>query len=206
MPAYLHDSRDVAIKIVSIYPENPNLGLPTIAATVLVLDPQTGLPLAFMEGTSLTAVRTGATGGLAADLLAREDADTVALFGAGVQARTQLQAVLTVRSIRQVNLFDISETAAASWRMKLPPGRILPQSTSFRAQQKRSKRLTLSSPQRPLKSLYLTATISKRAPMLPALVHFSPDVREIDEATVRQARLWSTSVKLLGRSRRSDHT
>ncbi|BBO84655.1 ornithine cyclodeaminase [Desulfosarcina ovata subsp. sediminis] len=102
MPAYLHDSGDFAVKIVSIYGENPKLGLPTVTATVLAMDPDTGMPLALMEGDSLTALRTGAAGGVAARYLARKDARTVALFGAGVQARSQLQAVLAERQIQRV--------------------------------------------------------------------------------------------------------
>ncbi len=115
MPAYLRQSRELGIKIVSIYGDNPSLGLPIIAATVLSLDPQTGLPKAFMDGSSLTAVRTGAGGGLAADLLARPDSKIVALFGAGVQARAQLQAVLAVRPIERVNL--ISRTSASAQKL-----------------------------------------------------------------------------------------
>ena len=122
MPAYLHGSQDLGIKIVSIYKDNPLKGLPTVTAMVIVLDPQTGRPRALIEGDSLTAVRTGATGGLACDLLARRNANTVALFGAGVQARAQLQGVMAVRSITRVNLFDLSASAAqkladeiASW-------------------------------------------------------------------------------------------
>ena len=112
MPAYLHDSRDLAIKVVSVYGDNPSLGLPTIAATVLVLDPETGTPLAFMEGDALTALRTGAGGGLAADYLARKDARTVVLFGAGVQARAQLQASAAVRSVEKVWICNRNEAAA----------------------------------------------------------------------------------------------
>ena len=100
MPAYLRQSNDLGVKIVSIYGNNPNAGLPVVTATVLVLDPDTGLPVAFMDGGSLTAIRTGAGGGLAADLLARKDAVKVALFGAGVQARAQLEGVLAVREIK----------------------------------------------------------------------------------------------------------
>ena len=115
MPAYLQQSRDLGIKIVSIYGDNPAHGLPIINATVLVLDPETGLPKAFMDGSSLTGIRTGAGGGLAADLLARRDATTVGLFGGGVQARAQLQAVMAVRSISQVNL--ISRTTASAQKL-----------------------------------------------------------------------------------------
>ena len=85
MPAYLHDSRSLGVKIISIYEDNPKQGLPTISATVMVLDPETGFPLALMDGGSLTAIRTGAGGGAAADVLARKDARNVALFGAGVR-------------------------------------------------------------------------------------------------------------------------
>jgi ornithine cyclodeaminase/alanine dehydrogenase-like protein (mu-crystallin family) len=111
MPAYLHDSGDFAVKIVSVYGDNPTLGLPTVSATVLALDPATGMPLALMEGDSLTALRTGAAGGVAARYLAREDARTAALFGAGVQARAQLKAALAVRRIERVLVVDPFEPA-----------------------------------------------------------------------------------------------
>jgi ornithine cyclodeaminase len=112
MPAYLKGSGDLAVKIVSIYGDNPALGLPTVAALVQVLDPKTGMPMALVEGDTLTALRTGAAGGLAADLLARADAGRVALFGAGVQSRSQLEGVLAVRRISRVDLIDLNPEAA----------------------------------------------------------------------------------------------
>ena len=65
-----------------------------------------------MDGASLTAIRTGAGGGVAADLLAPKDARKVGLFGAGVQARAQLQAVMAVRNITRVNLISRTEASA----------------------------------------------------------------------------------------------
>ncbi len=112
MPAHLPERSEFGIKVVSVYDDNPNLDLPRITATVLVLDPATGLPKAIMDGSSLTAIRTGAGGGVAADLLARKDAKTVGLFGAGVQARAQLQAVMAVRDIKRVNLISRTKTSA----------------------------------------------------------------------------------------------
>lgn len=112
MPAYLPEHSEFGIKVVSVYDDNPNLNLPRITATVLVLDPETGSPKAFMDGASLTAIRTGAGGGVAADLLARKDAKKVGLFGAGVQARAQLQAVMAVRDIAHVNLISRTQTSA----------------------------------------------------------------------------------------------
>ena len=112
MPAYLPEHGEFGIKVVSVYDDNPNLDLPRITATVLVLDPTTGTPKAFMDGASLTAIRTGAGGGVAADLLAPKDAKKVGLFGAGVQARAQLQAVMAVRNITRVNLISRTEASA----------------------------------------------------------------------------------------------
>ena len=115
MPAHLSDSGAAGAKVVSVNPGNADRGVPVIQAVVLVIDPETGHVLALMDGTWLTALRTGAVGGLAADVLARRDASCVALFGAGVQARTQIQAVRCVRRITQVRVVD--QTAASADRL-----------------------------------------------------------------------------------------
>ncbi len=91
----------LSVKIVSIHPHNPARELPLIHALVALVDAATGRPLALMEGGSLTALRTGAASGLATDLLARADARIAAIFGAGRQARTQLEAVATVRRLEK---------------------------------------------------------------------------------------------------------
>jgi ornithine cyclodeaminase len=107
MPAYLSASDALGAKIVSVYPGNPALGLPLIHAVVIVVDAATGSPTAVMDGTYLTALRTGAASGVATDLLARQDARVAAIFGAGAQARTQLEAVCTVRVIEKVWVYDV---------------------------------------------------------------------------------------------------
>ena len=107
MPAVLRDTGEMAVKVVTVYPTNLALGLPTIHALVLALDAQSGRPLALLEGASLTAIRTGAASGAATDLLARSDARTLAIFGSGAQARTQLEAVCTVRSIERAWIFSL---------------------------------------------------------------------------------------------------
>ena len=112
MPAHLRESGNAGAKVVSVNPGNAARGLPAIHAVVLVLDVLTGRPTALMDGTWLTALRTGAVGGLAADLLARSDAKTVALFGAGVQPRTQLEAVRCVREITEVRVVSRSGASA----------------------------------------------------------------------------------------------
>ncbi|MFQ5721154.1 MAG: ornithine cyclodeaminase family protein [Candidatus Aminicenantales bacterium] len=107
MPAYLSQSQSLAIKIVSVFPRNKEKELPTILAMVIALSAESGQPLAVIEGSYLTALRTGAASGVATDLLARREAEVAALFGAGVQTRTQIEAVLAVRPIRKIWIFDI---------------------------------------------------------------------------------------------------
>lgn len=106
MPVYIPDTKRVGLKFLSLFGDNPERGLPTIQALVIVMDATNGCPLALMDGTSLTALRTGAGTGAATDLLARRDARFAAIFGAGVQGRTQLEAVCAVRPIEQAHIFD----------------------------------------------------------------------------------------------------
>lgn len=106
MPAYLMQTDDLAVKVVSVFPDNARRNEPIIYASVLVLDAETGRPLALLEGGALTAIRTGAGAGAATDLLARKTASVVAILGSGVQARTQLEAICTVRNIREVRVYS----------------------------------------------------------------------------------------------------
>jgi len=115
MPAFMHNTHDLAIKIVTVFPGNVVIGLNTINAIVIVLDPKTGRAVAIMEGGALTAIRTGAASGAATDLLARSDASRVAIFGSGVQARTQLEAVCTVRDISEVWLYGIDQLSVENF-------------------------------------------------------------------------------------------
>src|SRR5690349_17379307 len=108
MPAFVNsqDGNALAIKVVSLFPTNPTRGLAYIQAAVLVFDPGTGRAIALLEGSSLTAIRTGAAGGAAIDLLARADSSVVAIFGAGAQGRTQLEAACTARGIETAFVYD----------------------------------------------------------------------------------------------------
>ena len=186
MPAYLPERIEFAIKVVSVYDDNPNLDLPRITATVLVLDPATGSPKAFMDGASLTAIRTGAGGGVAADLLARQDAKTVGLFGAGVQARAQLQAVMAVRNISSVNLISRTEASAQQLAAEISEWRNTPEVN------------LVSTPQAVVENadIVLCATTSatplfdgnalQPGTHITAVGTFVPEKREVDTTTIRR--------------------
>lgn len=91
-------------KVVSVAPGNRGVGLPIVQSTVMLVDATTGAPHAILDGACLTALRTGAAGGLAARLMAPKACEVVALYGAGVQARTQLEALLAERSPSEIRV------------------------------------------------------------------------------------------------------
>src|SRR3990172_5394759 len=104
MPAALAGGAYWSVKVVTVAPGNPGRGYPLIHANVLLGDAVSGAALAMLEGSSLTALRTGAAGGVAAAVLARADSAVLALFGAGAQARTQLVAAATALRLREARV------------------------------------------------------------------------------------------------------
>jgi alanine dehydrogenase len=92
MPSYVPSVNTAGIKWVNVHPANPQKGIPTVMATVLLNDPKTGRLFCVMNGSGLTDMRTGAAGGIAAKYLARKDTSTVGIIGSGHQAWTQMLA------------------------------------------------------------------------------------------------------------------
>jgi alanine dehydrogenase len=115
MPAYIPKAKALATKVVTVYTRNSARNLPTTMATIILNDSETGRPLAVMDGGYLTAVRTGAVGGVAAKYLSRSDSHTVGIFGAGIQARTQLEALCEVRRIETAVVFDLIPEVAEKY-------------------------------------------------------------------------------------------
>jgi len=106
MPAYILDTDEAGVKIVNSHPDNPKKGLPTVLATYILNDPRTGAPLALMNATYLTDIRTGAASAVAAKYLARKDSRILGIVGCGRQARTQLMAISEVFDIEKVLVYD----------------------------------------------------------------------------------------------------
>jgi ornithine cyclodeaminase/alanine dehydrogenase len=102
-------------KLVSVYRKNRERGLPTIFATYLLMEPESGKPLALLEGSFLTGLRTGATSALAARYLARPEPKVIACFGAGVQAAFQLRCLASFFAVERVLLVGRSRERAVSF-------------------------------------------------------------------------------------------
>ena len=115
MPAMRLGER-IVIKLVGYHPDNPDRQrLPTILSSILVFDPTSGHLSGVMDGTFLTALRTGAASALATRVLKARDASRVGLVGAGAQAVTQLHALTRVMDVERVHVFDIDPATAASF-------------------------------------------------------------------------------------------
>jgi len=111
MPSYLERLEVSAVKVVNSHPDNPKkFKLPTVMATIILVDPKNGAALSILSGTWITAMRTGAAGGIAAKYLARKDSKIIGLVGAGTQARTQLMALLSLYGrLEEVRVWSRSE-------------------------------------------------------------------------------------------------
>jgi alanine dehydrogenase len=124
MPSYVEKMNISGVKIVNVHPNNPKKGLRSVMATILMIDPRTGVPIAIFDATHITLMRTGAAAGIASKYLARRNASTLSLVGTGKQAWTQLEAIVMVRPIKRVLLYDIkrrvSEEFVHQFKRKYP--------------------------------------------------------------------------------------
>ena len=131
MPAYLPSKGALVTKLVSLFPGNAGTTIPTHQAVIAVFDPETGSPVALMDGTAITAIRTAAGSALATRLLARSVPTALAIVGAGVQAGTHARLIPRVRTVTEIRVAGRSparaETLAARLGDELPiPVRICP--------------------------------------------------------------------------------
>lgn len=118
MPTYLPTMKIAGVKNVNVHTENKDI--PTVMATITLFDPDTGFPVAIMDGTLITKMRTGAAGAVAAKYLSRADSASAAFVGAGTQAATQLGALLVTRpEIARVTTYDINQANANSFAQEV---------------------------------------------------------------------------------------
>ncbi|HET9907971.1 MAG TPA: hypothetical protein VFQ23_15070 [Anaerolineales bacterium] len=192
MPAYMTSDMGeaLAIKVVSLFPNNPPRGLAYIQAAVLVLEADTGRAIALLEGSTLTAIRTGAGSGAAIDILAREDSKRVAIFGAGAQGRTQLEAACNARTIETVFVFNPTLEKANAFAKELAGHNSIPQDVRV-----------AQSPREAIENadIICTATTSSKPVFddiyvrpgahISAVGAYTPEMQELPVETVARARI-----------------
>lgn len=196
MPAYVHstDGQALAIKVVSLFPDNPARGLAYIQAAILVFDPETGRAIALLEGSSLTAIRTGAASGAAIDLLARKDSSVAAIFGAGAQGRTQLEAACTARKIETAFIYDANVDKARAFVEEMNGKGPIPRDIRVAGNAKEATEPA---------DVICTATTSlrpvfqdrdvKAGTHISAVGSYRPDMQEVPAETLQRARIFVDS-------------
>jgi len=119
MPGYVPGVA-LEVKLVSVFPGNHHHGLPSHQGVIMVFDEDTGAPLALMDGTYITAIRTGGTAAVAARLLARDDASVLAILGAGVQGGSHLETFPRIRDFKEIRIASRDQDKARALAARHP--------------------------------------------------------------------------------------
>ena len=180
MPAYL-PSAGLACKLVTLFPQN--IDRHTHQAVIVVFDPENGTPLALMDGTYITATRTAAGSALATRLLAREDAEVLALLGTGVQAHSHARALPRVREFTEIRVADRDRVKAEALAQEIGP----------HARAVSSYEEAIRNADVVAATTHSTEPIVRREWLSPGVhvnsVGLNPAGREVDEQTVADALL-----------------
>jgi len=119
MPAYVHALKAAGIKWVGGFPNNPRKNLGYLMATIILQDPETGIPLAVMDGVHITNLRTGAVAGVCAKYLANPSSDVMAIIGAGQQGRTSLIAMSRLFRLREARAYDLRPEVSEGYAQEM---------------------------------------------------------------------------------------
>jgi ornithine cyclodeaminase len=191
MPAFVPPD-GLGVKIVSVFPRNAQKGKPIIHGLVVVLDADTGEPVALCDGTFLTAWRTGAASGASTDLLARPDARIGAVFGAGVQARTQALAIDAVRTLDTIRVYDRNAERATQFVAEMRPqtrATLVAAATSAEAVRDADVICTATTSATPV----FDGSLLKTGAHVSGIGSYTLQMQEVDAATVTRARIFVDS-------------
>ncbi len=194
MPAYLKGMGALACKVVTVYKNNPKkFNLPTTIGKVLLQNPETGEVICIMDGGYLTAVRTGAASGVATGYLARREKGQVAgIFGAGVQAKTQLWGVATARELARAYVYDISAEASKAFIKEMETKlnlTIIPAESPKQILAEADIICTASSSATPL----FDGTLVRPGTHINGIGSHSPSARELDTAIIKKSKVVADS-------------
>jgi len=188
-PAYMQ-SCALGLKIVSVRPNNTQKGLPTVPGFVILSDEDTGLPKVLMDGTYITALRSAAGSAVATDILARKNASILCVFGAGMQAKSHIEAICCVRDIQQVFIvnrtIENAEKLAQGLIMKYPKLKVSCPIDPKEALQMADIIITATNTITPLFS-------GKDVPFnrvhINAVGSYTPQMQELDSETIRRSKV-----------------
>ena len=185
MPGHVPALGALAGKLVSLFPQNAGTGVPTHHAVIAVFDAQTGAPTALLDGTEITAARTGACSALSARLLAREDASVLAVLGTGVQARSHARALVRVRPVRELRFAGRDPARAQAVAAEMG------EELGVEARAAATYEEALAGADVVCATTHATEPVVRREWLTPGThvtsVGYNPAGRELDDATVAEA-------------------
>src|SRR4051794_12124794 len=187
MPGYSPAAGALASKLVTLFPQNAGTELPTHQAVIVVFDPATGRPDALLDGTAITALRTGAGSALATRLLAREDAKTLAILGTGVQARAHAAAVTRVRTFEELRIAGRDHSKASALAAELEDELELPVRAAASWADACAGADVVCATTHPVEPVVRREWIEAGTHV--NSVGYNPGGREVDDATVAAARV-----------------
>lgn len=187
MPGFLNDMGGLGVKVVTIFPENVDKGIPATQAVIMLFDTTNGVPIALMDGTYITGLRTGSGTGVATDHLAHKDASTLAIIGTGGMAPDQLEAVVAVRDITKVFVYNRTRQKAERFiqdmQTKFPNINFEIKDSSKKALKNADIVVTTTATDKPLvKYEWL-----KKGAHVNAIGGFNKYIQEVDEELMKQA-------------------
>lgn len=189
MPGYIGEIDGMGVKIVSIFPLNRKRGMPSLLSTMLLIDATSGEVCCIMDGTYLTQLRTGAASGAATDILARPDARIGALIGVGGQGFCQLEAMLTVRNLEEVRIYDIDFERAKLFTDQMRDElaqfktRLVTVATSSEAIENADIITTVTTAKQPV----FDGQLVKPGAHINGVGSFMPQMQELDEYLIKRA-------------------
>lgn len=198
MPAYLGDNDYFGAKVLDAFMTNKGTGYPSHMGYVMLFEATHGRPVGLVDATSITQIRTGAVSAVATDLLARQDAGTLALIGAGAQARAHLEAIRLVRNVESVRVYDVVDEAARRFGDEMERQYAIPIHVCGNVESAVSRAdivCTLTPGQEP----YLQAEWIAPGTHINAVGAFSPTKREITSSLMARVRLFADQMDAMRR-------
>jgi alanine dehydrogenase len=192
MPAYFRQPAVLGAKLVTLFKTNAALDLPTHLATIVLLSAETGVPLAILDGSYITEVRTAAVSAVSANLLARDDAAIVGIIGSGVQARSHLLALEEVFELSEVRVWSPTAEHQLSFVEDMKSGtkaRLVSAESAEEAVQTADLVVLATTSSQPV----VQSDWIKAGAHVMSVGACRPDQREMDPALVRRATLFVDS-------------
>ena len=188
MPAYLTKPQTLGAKVVSVFPDNPSRKLPVIIGTYLLHDAATGELMAIMDATYMTGIRTAAASAVATKYLARDDVETLGIIGAGVQATYHIEALCCIRNFNRILVYNRTPENGAAFIKTLTDSYAIPIEQVYNADDIARNADVIATCTRSMEPV-LDGRQLKPGVHINAVGAFTPEMRELDEYTIQNARL-----------------